>query len=336
MKGLKKLILASAITAASTSAFAMQALDDEALSATTGQDGLTITLGTDINIGALRILDKDGLTGSNVAGTDGPGGVNPVTAFNPYFTTGGTVETAPGADDMVGSVGGANVNRGYILIEGGAAGDNGVNAEQGIALLGTSNTTLVIDTGSESDGSNPVLHIEARLGAMNIGLGGTTISVAGVDDTEPVINPAAVNATAILSFDAGTVLALGASTMNIDLGNQPTGALVWGRSTLQANGNGNVLELSSLNILQGANGIGLKDIAISPNTGTSVSTDIQLSVVAGGLQLSTQSVGGVGLDIAVGDITLGAGYATVANNSIGSVYIDNLRMGNNTITIAGH
>lgn len=328
MKGLKKLILASAITAASTSAFAMQALDDEALAATTGQDGLTITLGVDLNIGKLRIHDKDGLNG--VAGLPNTGGS--ANGFTNYFspTLGGT-STAGSTATLVESA--------SIVINGGAAAasagaGNGVNALQGIAIQSTSNTVLKIDTGAKTSGADPVLHIEANMGAVNIGLGGTAISVQS-GSANTAATP--TNSAQILSFDAGTVLSLGASTMNIDLGNQPTGALVWGTSTLTENGNGNVLELASLNILQGTNGIGLKDVEISAaGVATAVSTDIRLSVVAGGLQLSTASVGGVGLDIAVGDITLGSGYATVNNNSIGSVYIDNLRMGNNTITIAGH
>lgn len=53
MRGFKKLILTSAILAASSSAFAMQALDEETMSATTGQDGLSI------RIDSSKIADLD-------------------------------------------------------------------------------------------------------------------------------------------------------------------------------------------------------------------------------------------------------------------------------------
>lgn len=66
MKGLKKLALASAVLAASTGAFAMEAMQDDALSNTTGQSGLTILQGnTNVTINALRYTDLDGTTGAS-------------------------------------------------------------------------------------------------------------------------------------------------------------------------------------------------------------------------------------------------------------------------------
>lgn len=64
MNGLKKLILTSAILAASSSAMAMQAMDEESLSATTGQDGITINVQS-FNIANLDVtwVDRDGFTG---------------------------------------------------------------------------------------------------------------------------------------------------------------------------------------------------------------------------------------------------------------------------------
>lgn len=61
----KKLLLATAITTISSASFAMQAMDEEALSETTGQDGLTITINPpDAGITAdIVIHDKDGLSG---------------------------------------------------------------------------------------------------------------------------------------------------------------------------------------------------------------------------------------------------------------------------------
>lgn len=64
MKGLKKLVLASAIIAASSSSFAMQAMDDESMSAATGQDGLTINLNTSLTGLGIKYIDRDGVVGS--------------------------------------------------------------------------------------------------------------------------------------------------------------------------------------------------------------------------------------------------------------------------------
>ena len=72
MKTLTKLALISAM-AMSSSAFAMESLDDSALSATTGQDGITIKLdaqadGTIFGADNLIIHDKDGIAGAGTAG----------------------------------------------------------------------------------------------------------------------------------------------------------------------------------------------------------------------------------------------------------------------------
>lgn len=325
MKGLNKLILASAIAAVSASSFAMEALDEDTMSNTTGQDGLTISLGTDVTIGALRILDKDGLNGVSTTGYTGAG-------FDAYNSSGAAANPIVVTPAVVGSAAGTD-RAGWIVIQGGAAGDNGVNALQGIAIrnVGGATTELKIDAGSSSAaGAAPVLHIAVDAAAQKIGLGGTVISVAGYNGTGTPVNHAN-----ILSFDAGTTLTTGGATLNIDLGNQPTGSLIWGNSTLNEVG-GNLITLSSLNVLQGANGIGLSNIAVqAAGSATSVTTNLNVSIVAGGLQVQTSTVGGTGMDIAIGDIRLGANYNTTAP-SIGSVYIDNLRQGANTITISGH
>ncbi|MDF2445575.1 MAG: pilus subunit (FilA) [Moraxellaceae bacterium] len=71
MNGFKKLILTSAILAASSSAMAMQAMDDESLSATTGQDGLTVTLNTNVTT-SIKWIDR---TGTGASGYGNAGGV---------------------------------------------------------------------------------------------------------------------------------------------------------------------------------------------------------------------------------------------------------------------
>lgn len=64
MIGFKKLILTSAILAASSSAMAMQAMDEDSLSSTTGQDGITINVASS-NISNLDVtwVDRGGFTG---------------------------------------------------------------------------------------------------------------------------------------------------------------------------------------------------------------------------------------------------------------------------------
>lgn len=61
MKTLTKLALVSAM-AISANAMALETLDDESLSAATGQDGVTISLTGPITMDYLAIVDRDGLT----------------------------------------------------------------------------------------------------------------------------------------------------------------------------------------------------------------------------------------------------------------------------------
>lgn len=73
MKLFPQLALVSAI-AISGNAMAMQALDDTALSAATGQDGITIAIalpGDDLVIDSVIVRDQDGRTGNGLAGAAG-------------------------------------------------------------------------------------------------------------------------------------------------------------------------------------------------------------------------------------------------------------------------
>lgn len=63
----KKLALVTAMFAATSGAFAMEAMDEEALAATTGQDGITIGINTSATLDVI-IHDKNGFTGAASAG----------------------------------------------------------------------------------------------------------------------------------------------------------------------------------------------------------------------------------------------------------------------------
>lgn len=69
MNGFKKLVLCTAMIAASGSTMAMQAMDEESMSSTTGQDGLTITINSsDIQDLGITWIDRDGRTAGDGAG----------------------------------------------------------------------------------------------------------------------------------------------------------------------------------------------------------------------------------------------------------------------------
>ncbi|HQX90799.1 MAG TPA: pilus assembly protein FilA, partial [Moraxellaceae bacterium] len=61
----KKLALVTAMFAATTGAYAMEAMDDESMSAATGQDGITVTISAVNDITMNQIIhDKDGYAGA--------------------------------------------------------------------------------------------------------------------------------------------------------------------------------------------------------------------------------------------------------------------------------
>ena len=65
----KKLALAAAVAALPATGFSMEAMEDSALSGVTGQDGISISLASDVTAG-LKVHDKDGFTGNGVATAD--------------------------------------------------------------------------------------------------------------------------------------------------------------------------------------------------------------------------------------------------------------------------
>lgn len=71
MKGFKKLALASAIAALPVSGFAMEAMDDAALSDVTGQDGLSLNIDVPASTMDIIIHDSDGSTAGSLTGLAG-------------------------------------------------------------------------------------------------------------------------------------------------------------------------------------------------------------------------------------------------------------------------
>lgn len=97
----KKLLLATSIAALSTTSFAMQAMDEEALSDTTGQDGLTITV-ANANLGAFNIIlhDTDGFGGTVPRTFDGAIGI---TGIDVTSALNMTIDVDAGSDALAGT-----------------------------------------------------------------------------------------------------------------------------------------------------------------------------------------------------------------------------------------
>jgi hypothetical protein len=196
MKKFTKLALAASV-AFSANAMAMQAMDDASLSATTGQDGLTIGIGiSKIEIEKLYIHDNDGYAGAGGSGD-------------------------AGAIYIQGNGAGVTANHGVVI---GANYDNG-----GAYLLPTRNLAdLVIDSDAgDSATGGAFINIAAAVSGLDIHIGevGVAASAAVPGTTAASIRRGAVanSENAILT---GLSVKTGPLAANIQLGAAPQGAMI--------------------------------------------------------------------------------------------------------------
>ncbi|MCH7337773.1 DUF6160 family protein [Acinetobacter sp. NIPH 2699] len=198
MKMFTKLVLVSSM-AISANAMAMQAMDDTALSAATGQDGINIgiALGAGgISIDKLYIHDNDGLqTSTNITGATGVAGAITIDGLNiTQVGTGNLLDLVIDSDagtagaflNIAASVGAVDVSIGSI----GVAASNGTAlADTVTAVRGVDGTPTEILSGL--DLSLGAITANVQLGATPQGAmikldstlqGGLTISNLGIND----------------------------------------------------------------------------------------------------------------------------------------------------------
>lgn len=293
----KKLALVTAMFAATSGAYAMEAMDEEALAATTGQDGITINLTTSAAVDVI-IHDKDGFAD--------PQGVV--------------------AQDRLNS--GAIVMRGIRL---GNAVDGGGN------VIGDALVQIDIDAGASAAAANDAtLNIGVTLGDVGtstntvVDLG--TLRVANSAREGGVgwgIN--APTESAVL-LDLGQLTVGAGATLNIQLGNEPQGHLIVLDATLTG---GLSLTNVALNDVGGAlNGGSISVGALTINdagAGTDLTTNIGIDATATGLVLTMTQLGDAtnGVDLTMANVGLGG-------SSIGDVEIIGLNLNGDTIRISGH
>ncbi|ENV68916.1 MULTISPECIES: DUF6160 family protein [Acinetobacter] len=223
MKKFTKLALVSSI-ALTTNAMAMQAMDDTALSATTGQDGLSIGIGiSKIEIEKLLIHDNDGLAAKGAAGDAGFGGTG---------NAGAIVIKGNGVD------GNANKTHGIVI---------GANYDDNGAYLLTSRNLadLVIDTDAGSTAAGGAfINVAAQVSGLDIKIGEIGVSASNTIDpnaTNIRRGHSDSNYNAILS---GLEIKTGKMDANIQLGAAPQGAMVKLNTTMVGG-----LEIKNLGIL---------------------------------------------------------------------------------------
>jgi len=249
MKMLKKLALVSAVSMISAGSFAMEAMDDEAMATTTGQDGITINIIPDmitrtdasamgvtaptmdaisasapfykgLSIGEIRVHDNDGITGNTSSGALVIGGAGAAIDLNHDGDTTDTGEAAVTADS----------NRTVIL----AKGDRPIQI----------NVDMVGDADTVTANSQPMLNVEIKQPKMAIRLGSIYVADSyntgpnGVDNNntgDDVDNAGATDGNAVNSkvkILDGLEIVMNESTMTIQLGNETQGSMIKADATL--------------------------------------------------------------------------------------------------------
>jgi len=323
MKLFTQLALVTAI-ATSGSAFAMQTMDDSALSSTTGQDGITILIAPPVNttpgltqthglvIGAAVLHDKDGIGGANSGGAIILGDASQANAANAATTQMGIYGSSPivvGIDVSGGGAAGAVSGAAPVL-----------NVNVGLP------SDLLIRTGTISiDGSNR--------GAIATGAAGATVANAAVGGTTG-------NAIKILdSLD----IAMGGASLNIQLGNTPQGAMIKASGSITGGLSISGLKLHDGNTALGPLGgdLGVGVITIKDTGGANLTLGASIDVVSdvgtamggastpGGLVVTSTSA--VGTNIMLQNVTLGS-----ATSTLGDLELINVQTAGTKIAIMGH
>lgn len=209
---LKKLALVTAMFAATSGAFAMEAMDEEALAATTGQDGISIGLNTSAAVNVI-IHDKDGFTGQTNSGAivltgislAGAGGVGNA-AIDIDIDAGATAAAANDATLNIGiTLGAAQMDLGVLSVansarEGGvgwgtdAGTDSGALLDMGVIDL-AAGTTINLQLGNEPQGH--LMIIDTTL------TGGLSLSGVGLNDVGGALNGGSISVGTLNVNNAG-------------------------------------------------------------------------------------------------------------------------------------
>ncbi|MFA2972575.1 protein FilA [Acinetobacter pittii] len=268
MKMFTKLALVSSL-AISANAMAMQSMDDAALSAATGQDGINIgiALGAGgISIDKLYIHDNDGL-------------------------------------DPTTGIAGATATAGAITITGTTATEG-----KAITVKQVDTSTNLLDLKIDSVGASATngafLNVAANVGAVNVQIGSIGVGSSGtLNETTAVRGVTEAAPTEILS---GLDLSLGAISANVQLGATPQGAMIKVNSSLQG---GLTLSNLGINDAAGGGKIFLDKVMVrgAGNTTGNLDVNADISVVPTGLKIQNNST--QGMNVYAQGIRLGSNTA---------------------------
>lgn len=309
MKLFTKVTLVSAI-AVSGNAMAMQAMDDQSLSAATGQDGITILVA-------------------------------------PHTTDAGWATWAAAKTFNTGSLsGGVHIDNVYVHDKDGAAGiitgaSAGAITIKGVDLASNGPIRVLIDADANGNAANSaVLNVNVGLKETFVKLGEIGVATSnrpaswGVDNTSynKILNPLELH--------------LGDTSMNIQLGAQPQGAMIKVSGSMTGGLAINGIELfdtdgvatSPSALLKTPGSIYIGSIAMSDTGGTDLTVSADIDVSAAGLVLT--STGGL-MDVRISDVRLGNVDTTAmggpnTTKSLGDIELVGVNATGTQLIISGH
>lgn len=322
MKMFTKLALVSSM-AISANAMAMQSMDDAALSAATGQDGINIGIGiSKIEIAKVLVHDNDGLVYSGTAPTAGQAGF------------------------------GGTGNAGAIVIKNNGSGKTATN---GIVIEAPTNATattaataydttrklpssllaeLAIDTdagradSATTAGNTAFLNVAAKVSGLDIYIGEIGISASNAVGTG--VRRGAAEANNYNKILSGLTLKTGVMTANVQLGAAPQGAMIMLDTTMTGG-----LTIENLGIVGAKNGtpvaagvntttdgqISIGSIKIADANGTNLTVKAQVDV------LGKSAANNGFLRIKTGS---GSNYGSALATDSQDMYISSVRLGDAT------
>lgn len=289
-----------ALTLVSLPAFAMQSMDDEALGNFVAQDGATWTMDVSQEMGAIRIVDKDGFTGAT-----NPGQV---------IINNAGLKTCTAAPGCTLTTGGAGV----VAVFDAGSKSNGADPVLTVGITLARKIRQQMD--SLEIGNVDPLSPRKLPTALN---GRFKIME---------INPGALLADKYID-----IITAAGSKLRFDFGNQPGGHLLSAQSLqiesiTMNNSSGTAMALCDVSSPGCANALRIGSFVI---TGNGVGNNIDLSgsgmgVNGDGLYLTLGP--NVKMDIVQGNVGLGA----ASNPRVGSMALRGLDISGATVTLRGH
>jgi len=342
MKSFNKLALVSAIAMTSFGAFAMEAIDDASLAATTGQDGITIKV----------ILPDFAPTAATAAYASNATLAALQTAF------GGTNTGYKGIainEVRIHDADGISVstNSGALVIGGGGVGVDGsaiAAADDKTEIYTNEASPLTIDI-DQVGGATPMLNVKITTPTLQIKTGAIYVAdsnATATDDGTTVAN----NTKAIMS---GMTLTLGATELTVQLGAAETqGHQIFIDTTMtggisidnfQLNDNAGTIKGGSVTVgtlkMLNANGSGtgtaltVKVYADVGSRSTNAAlVGLGLEDLTNGMVLTLDQLGDAtnGVDMAMNNVALGDTNAAV----LGDIQILGLNLNGTEVVISGH